>query len=298
MNCITIDCIQIKAIEKLIHAGANRLIFSIPLASARPCECLTMEQLKQAIEITHQHHCEAAINFTRFFMEEELDECERLLLACVDLNIDRIYYTDTCVLQIAKIHGFEDKCIYDPQTLMTNASDAQFYIDEGIHSVTASNQITLEELCEMGKQLKEHCEVMIHGRMLMMHSKRPLLSSYFEFVKMKSHAASKDLYLMEENREERMPIFEDEQGTHVYSGYTLCSFNEIQRLSASGIQEFRISAVHLSVEEACTVLSDYKRVLNHEVNGQALFEAYQKNKPEQNISTGFLYRATSVVKES
>ena len=298
MSLITIDCIELNAIEKLIHAGAKRLIFSLSFVSARPCCCLDLPQLREAIDLVHKYDCEAAINFTRFFMEEELNVCEKMLLECHRMNADIFYFTDMCVLQLAQLHGFADKCIYDPQTLITNASDAQFYLDEGIHGVTVSNQITLEEICEIGKNTKGNCEVMIHGRMLMMHSKRRLLSSYFEFVHMENKADSKDLYLMEENREERMPIYEDDQGTHVYSGTTLCSFQEINQMKECGIQEFRISPVHMSVEEACQILCDYQDVLAQKKDGSRLFEEYKEKYPQQNISTGFLHRATSLVKES
>ena len=189
MSLITIDCIELNAIEKLIHAGAKRLIFSLSFVSARPCCCLDLPQLREAIDLVHKYDCEAAINFTRFFMEEELNVCEKMLLECHRMNADIFYFTDMCVLQLAQLHGFADKCIYDPQTLITNASDAQFYLDEGIHGVTVSNQITLEEICEIGKNTRGNCEVMIHGRMLMMHSKRRLLSSYFEFVHMENNKA-------------------------------------------------------------------------------------------------------------
>ena len=72
MSLITIDCIELNAIEKLIHAGAKRLIFSLSFVSARPCCCLDLPQLREAIDLVHKYDCEAAINFTRFFMEEEL----------------------------------------------------------------------------------------------------------------------------------------------------------------------------------------------------------------------------------
>lgn len=297
MSLLTIDCIKLENLEQFIESGANRLIFSLPFVSARGCEYLDESQLQDAILRAHAKGCEAAINFTSFFMEEELSLCEKMLLKCHQMGIDWIYFSDMCVLQFALEHGFANKCIYDPQTLITNASDAMFYINQGIHGVTCSNQITLKEICEIGQQIQGNCEVMIHGRMLMMHSKRNLLSSYFEFIGKEGPKDRKNLYLMEENREEKMPIFEDDKGTHVYSGMTLCSFNEINEMIESGIFEFRISCIHLAVEEACQVLKDYRSVMAHQKDGKDLFEAYQHKFKEENISTGFYYRATSMVKE-
>ena len=118
----------------------------------------------------------------RFFVEEELEALREHLQRLKDLDVDGIYYGDEGVYQEAKALGIENRLIYNPDTLITNHSDVQYYLDEGISMVTISKEITLDEICAIAKKVQGECEVIIHGRLNMMHSKRNLLSNYFSFL--------------------------------------------------------------------------------------------------------------------
>ena len=93
-----------------------------------------------------------------------------------------IYYGDEGVLYEAARLDMKDRLIYNPDTLITNAMDMQYYLDEGIRMATISKEITLQEMCTVARDVQGECEVVLHGRLNMMHSKRKLLSAYMEFL--------------------------------------------------------------------------------------------------------------------
>ena len=117
--------------------------------------------------------------------------------------------------------------------------------------------------------------------MNIMHSKRRLLSNYFDFLGKKVDVFNKkDIYLMEETRDEHMPIVEDDLGTHVFSGYTLVSFEEIKQLAQSGIRHVRIDGIFHDLDYVCKALSLYQAVLSNEMSGAQAKEEFDKCYPD------------------
>lgn len=284
-------------LEKLKKAGANSVIIAVPFFSVRAAAYFPQEELPRI-----KHECERLdlrmyVLVNRFFVEEELERLKGFLTYLRIIHIDGIYYGDEGVLYEASQLGMKDKLIYNPDTLITNKEDVQYYLDEGIMMVTISKEITLEEICYIAKEVKGACEVVIHGRLNMMHSKRMLVSDYLQYIHNQENVKNKqNLYIMEETRNEHMPIVEDETGTHVFTGYTLASFDEIQDMAANGIQDFRIDGIFHDVNYVCNALILYKEVLEGKRNGGDTFKTYCKDYPMDNVTRGFYYTKTSKVK--
>lgn len=297
MANISASCIELSDIERFYEAGINTVLFSLSFFSARPSGVFSNEDIRKGHLRCKELGMKSAVVMTRFFIESELKQAKEEMQVLKDIGIDLIYFTDCCVLWIAKELEMMDKLIYNPDTLITNASDAQFYLDQKIAMVTLSKEITKDEMIEIARKVHGAVEVIVHGRLNMMHSKRNLLSSYFEFIKKPFHyKGSQELYLMEENRDEHMPIIEDELGTHVFTGFTLCSFKEINELIEAGIQNFRIESLFLDVDTICAIAKDYRRVMNHEIDGEALYLQYQEKYTSMNITDGYMNQKTSTVK--
>lgn len=290
-------CYELADIRKFHDAGINTVLFALPFFSARPAGVFTNEQIEEGTKLLHELKMKSAVQLTRFFTESECERCLEELKILKAMDVDYIYFTDCAVLQLADELGMKDKLIYNPDTLITNAADAQFYLDQGLASVTLSKEITKEEMIDIANKVKGNLEIIIHGRLNMMHSKRKLLTSYYEFLGRDFNLENaKDLYLMEETRDEHMPIIEDELGTHVFTGFTLCSFKEINELVAAGIQSLRIESLFMNSDEVAQTARDYRDVLEGRKSGAELFEAYQQQYSDQNISSGFMYKKTSTVK--
>lgn len=288
---------QIEDIKKLKDAGADAVIIANPFYSARGAAYFALEEMPQIRTLTKSYDMRMYVLVNRFFMEEELNALRTHLAYLKELDVDGIYYGDEGVLYEAKQLQMEDKLIYHPDTLITNKEDVQYYLDEGIQMVTISKDITLEEICEIAQHVHGSCEVIIHGRLNMMHSKRPLLSNYFAFLKKEEEVKDKqDLYIMEESRDEHMPILEDDLGTHVFTGFTLVSFEEIKELQKAGIQHVRVDGIFHDIAYVCEAIRLYRAVLDDQLDGKDAYAQFQKSHPEDAIGHGFYYTKTSKVK--
>ena len=163
--------------------------------------------------------------------------------------------------------------------------------------VTISKEITLDEICTIARKVHGECEVLIHGRLNMMHSKRNLLSNYMSFLGKEEDLKNKmNLYLMEEHRDEHMPILEDETGTHVFTGFTLSSFDEIKDMAEAGIHHFRIDGIFHDIDYVVEALKLYQSVLNGDRKGREVYASYREKYESDHVTHGFYYTKTSKVK--
>lgn len=106
-----------------------------------------------------------------------------------------------------------------------------------------------------------------------------------------------DLYLMEENRNEHMPIVEMmNRNARVYRFYAAC-FEEIQELLQSGIRHFRIDGMFHDIAYVLEALDLYHAILNKEKDAKEVFAAYAKKYEKDHVTHGFYYTKTSKVKE-
>ena len=285
-------------LAKVKAHGADSVLIGTPFFSVRCVYAFAVEELQAIKKECERLSLRMYVAVNRFFVEEELPALRQHLHLLKELDVDGIYYGDECVLLEAEHFDLKKKLIYNPDTLITNHSDVQYYLDEGIQMVTISKEITLQEMCEIGRLTDGECEVILHGRLNMMHSKRNLLSSYMSFIGKNEQVRNNyDLYLMEENREEHMPIVEDETGTHVFTGFTLPSFEEIQELLNSGIRHFRIDGMFHDIAYVLEALDLYHAILNKEKDATAVFAAYAKKYEKDHVTHGFYYTKTSKVKE-
>lgn len=287
---------DLKDIEAYRQAGAGSVVVAVPFFSARGAALFEEQELKQIKQACVQAGLKMYVAVNRFFTEEELAKLEAFLRYLKALAVDGIYYGDECVLYLAEQLQMKDVLIYAPDTLLTNPYDAQYYLSQGISMVSISKEITLEEICEIARQVQEGIEITIHGRVNMMHSKRKLVSNYLQFIgKEEAIQGKKDLYIMEETRDEHMPIIEDELGTHVFSGYTLVSFEELKSFVEAGIKNFKIDGIFHDSAYVIEALSLYQAILKG-ADPQAILKQYEKAYEQDHVSNGFYYTKTSKVK--
>lgn len=278
------------------EAGASSVVIATPFFSARGAHVFAVEELPALKRACEQHQMRMLVKVNRFFTEEELPALRIHLQLLKTLLVDGIYYGDECVFFEAKKLGLQDKLIYAPDTLLTNHEDVAYYLHEGIATVCISKEITLDELCVISSYAPGRIEVGIHGRVNMMHSKRKLVSNYLTFIHKPEDIQNKQtLFLMEETRDEHMPILEDELGTHVFSGYTLASFEELPKLVAAGVTHVSIDGIFHDAAYVCEALRLYTAILSG-ADPIAIKEDYVQRYAQDHVTNGFYETKTSKLK--
>lgn len=158
------------------------------------------------------------ISVNKIFHEDELEGLEKYLKYLKTKKIQGIFFSDFAVYSIASRLDMLDLLIYDPNTLVANYKELEFF--EGkIKGVVISPFISLDELKEF-KSNKLELFFLGNGRINLFYSKRKLITNYCKYHDLEADFLKHDLVLREELRNDLYyPIIEDEYGTYVYSPF-------------------------------------------------------------------------------
>lgn len=272
-----------------VMAAEKQLASRVPVRSSWN----EIEEIKEACD---KLELRLGMMLNRIYFDSDIPALKDALKRYKELGIQRIEYTDPAVFIEAQKLGMQNCLVYNPDTLMCNTPDVQFYLDLGISGVLLSKEITLDEMKEIIENTRGKTEVILFGRLNMSYSKRYLLSSYMkEIGKEEDVFDRQDLVLIETTREGRMPVVEDEHGTAVYTDYTLGGFNEMLPLLQSGVSAFRFDNSFMSNEVFIDCLKGFSAVLQGK-DGKTVFDTLKSNYPELALGTGYMYQKTNLVK--
>lgn len=247
-----------SSLKALKEAGCDGIIIGV-VYLALHCPCMVeLDEIAQWKESCDQLGLDLYVNGTKMMMDEDLPLVLKTLQRCQSLGIQGFYFADEGVLQLAKEIGYQQALIYQPETLITNHLDAQFYLNQGIQAVSLAHELSLEEIKKIVQT--PHLEVLINGYFSILYSRRPLISNYMhqENIEVPS---TLQYDLIEATRTDRMPILQDETGTHIFSEQPIQSYNEIQALKECGISRFRIDSIFQSDAWTIDILKAYKEHL-------------------------------------
>lgn len=291
--------ITIEDIKPLADAGADGLIFGTAFFSLRAAAVFPEAMLKELAERCHACHVKMLVLVNRLFIDQELPKVREHLAFLKAIHADGIYFSDEALLLMAEELGIKHLLIYQPDTLLTNHQDVDYYLNEGLQSVVLAKEITLQEMLMIAANSDaSRMEVIGHGHLVMMHSRRRLLSSYMEFLHRSDCLCDKyNLTIEEETRKDAMPIFEDNHGTHIFSSFVQQSFDETDALIHAGIGAMRIDGIFHNGAQIRDIVSLYDRLRNHEIDPASAKKLYESSFPEEKGSSGFYYQATSTSKQ-
>lgn len=243
------------------------------------------EQIQDLVSNIHALGKKAYISVNKLFTQNELEGLEEYLISINDLNVDGILFSDMGVYQIAKRNGFSNILIYDPDTLLVNSYDVRFFNDLGLKSVVLSKDIALEDILACGKRNPSFITVPAYGHFPLFYSKRKLIENYFYAYEKdpEKYIENQNMIAQEITRDEMHPIYQDDNGTIIYSGKKLFYANYLEDMVDSGINMFLLNFIYCDYDEANHIISLYRNALISD-------EKYD----ESNYTTGYLFRKTGV----
>ena len=177
------------------------------------------QEVYEALNKIKENNKTSFLCIDKLIEENELDDFKKYVESFMGL-FDYLIFSDLSVLNFVD-ESLYNKLLYDPKTLISSSNELKFYKDLGIDCFIA-NELSKDEILKMitnGAVIN----MMVTGRVLMMYSRRPLVSLYKEFSSNDLIEKNKDdsyfYYLKEELRDEFYPVVENENGTFIFSDY-------------------------------------------------------------------------------
>ncbi len=285
---IAITPIGLTGIKELSSNGADIFLVGNSSFANRLAHSFSIEEITEANDLIKSLNKEIYIVMNMIVHNENLKDIKEFLDVIKGLEVDGIIFGDLAVYQLAKITGIKNLLIYNPETLNTNYYDPMFWSKQGIKGLTISKEITLDDVKQISKDKLLEISLIGHGHLNMFHSKRPLIENFFKFTNKEhnEYIENRNLKVIEEKRNESYPIFQDNQGTHIFREKSLESFKEVNTLSEH-LDVFMIDGIFKNNDYLNKTVKYYHDLLKNIGNAEDISKLY-----EGDHDSGFLYKKT------
>lgn len=296
---------SVAHITTLIDKGADAFVLGEQKFGLRLAGEFDRDTLKEAVELIHQHGKKAYIAVNGIFHNYHLNALEDYISYLHEINVDRIIFGDPAVVMYVKQQAHPIPLNWDAEALVTNYFQCNYWGEKGANRAVLARELSLEEILNIKQHANVEIEVQVHGMTCMFQSKRMLLGNYYTFqqrqMKIERNDVSKQLLLYDEERDNKYPVYEDYNGTHIMSPNDICLIEELDALLEAGIDAFKIDGVLQTEEYINVCTAQYREAIDlynedpeaYEDEKFMLVDPIEEIQPEHRpFDEGFLFKQT------
>lgn len=295
--------ISIEDVLPILNAGADALMIGEQQFGLRLAGEFSRNDVAKAIELAHSKGKKVYVAMNAVYHNEKVEALTDYISFLADVKADAIVFGDPAVLMAAKELAPHMRLHWNTETTATNWFTCNYWGEKGAKRAVLAREINMEAILEIKEHAKLELEVQVHGMTCMFQSKRTLLGNYYEYqgqaMKIEERKQDKSLFLYDKERENKYPIFEDENGTHIMSPNDICIIDELEEMIDAGIDSFKIDGILKSSEYLIEVTKKYRLAIDLCMDNR---EAYEDQKetllqdleslqpPNRSLDTGFFFK--------
>lgn len=308
--------------EKIKYAfeyGADAVYAGIPDFSLRArINDFDFKKLKDGIKYAHRLKKKFYLTFNIYAHNRHMGKLEKNLKKIKNIGADGIIISDPGILKLVKKYLPEVKIHLSTQANATNWMAVNFWLKQGIKRIVLARELNLKEIAEIKKKVpKAELECFVHGAMCMSYSGRCILSKWMTgrsanlgdcaqpcrwaynsanqkiITNKKEIKAVKKLSVLDNKKEFKIDLEEDEHGTYFFNSKDLNLLAYLDDLKKAGVVSFKIEGRNKSVYYLAMVIRAYRKVLDA-IEGKDYDKILKEEKKNLNsllhrgYTTGFL----------
>ena len=296
---------SITHMETLIDKGADAFVIGEQKFGLRLPGEFNRDAMQEAVALAHKNNKKVYAAVNGIFHNYHLDALGDYINFLHDIQVDRIIFGDPAVVMYVKQHEHPIPLNWDVETLVTNYFQCNYWGKKGANRAVLARELSLDEIIHIKEHADVEIEVQVHGMTCMFQSKRMLLGNYYTFqerqMKIERQHDHGDLLLYDEERDNKYPVFEDYNGTHIMSPNDICLIEELEPFFEAGIDAFKIDGILQSEEYINVVTEQYREAIDlfnedpdaYEDEKFMLVDPIEEIQPEHRpFDEGFLYKQT------
>jgi len=303
-------------VKAYMEAGADAVIVGESRYGMRLPGDMNLEAIAEATAWAHARGAKIYVSVNNIMDNKRLGGLAEYVRAIAEIGVDGALFGDPAVLMAARDAAPTLKLHWNAEMTSTNYVTANYWGDKGASRVVLARELNLDEVLEFKLKCKLPLEVQVHGMMNIYHSKRSLVGSYTAHRRSaKEHrggghadaeqsgdvnaSMERGLYLIEAERpNERFPIYQDDNGTHIMSSDDMCVLEDLHELLAAGVDSLRIETLLKPLAYNVAVIRGYPHAVDafapapegYPFDQSWLDEIRSLQDPERELSFGFFYK--------
>lgn len=297
---------SIEHITALLEAGADAFVIGEQKFGLRLAGDFTVAQVEEATKLIHAAGKKVYVAVNALFHNDRLDALDEYLVEMQRIGVDALLFGDPGVIIAVRENNVTIPLHWNPETTATNFFQVNYWGERGSKRAVLARELSVDEVIEIKENTKHEIEVQVHGMTCMFQSKRALLGNYFlyrdEAMEIENRKENKNMFLHDKERKNKYPIYEDMNGTHIFSPNDMCIIEELNELFEAGIDSFKIDGVLQTFDYTVTVTKLYRQAIDtyfeqgedaYDDIKSELFEQIEAIQPAlRPLDTGFIYKET------
>ncbi len=287
----------------LLNAGADALMIGEQRFGLRLAGEFSRHEVAKTIELAHEKGKKVFVAMNAVFHNEKVEALSDYISFLDEVKADAIVFGDPAVLMAVKEIAPHMNLHWNTETTATNWFTCNYWGKKGAKRAVLAREINMDAILEIKDHATVEVEVQVHGMTCMFQSKRSLLGNYYEYqgkaMKIEERKQDKSLFLHDKERENKYPIFEDENGTHIMSPNDICIIDELAEMMDAGIDSFKIDGILKSSEYLIEVTKKYRQAIDlcrndrdeYENQKDELLQELESIQPtNRSLDTGFFFK--------
>ncbi len=262
-----------EKLEYAIRYGADAVYLGVvdfSLRAMRKGELITLDNLKDSIDLAHQLGKKAYLTLNIFAFNNDIHALEECMERISDSNPDALIVSDVGIMRIVRRYMPDTPLHISTQANSLNYEAVKFWQDYGATRVILGREVNIKDMAEMKSAVPNmELEVFVHGAQCVSFSGRCLISDYMTNGERKANQGNCcqpcrwSYKLVEETRPgQYYEIEQNERGTHIMSTKDLCLVNHLPKLIDAGVDSLKVEGRTKSLYYVSAVAKTYREAID------------------------------------
>lgn len=297
---------NVEHLAQLIEAGADAFVIGEQKFGLRLPGEFSVADIEKSVEIAHAAGKKVYVSVNALFHNDRLDDLYEYMQELERIAPDAILFGDPAVVMAVRELNITVPLHWSPETIATNWFQVNYWAERGAKRTVLARELSMEEVTEIKEKTNAEIEVQVHGMTCMFQSKRSLLGNYFLYrdqaMEIENRKENKNMFLHDKERKNKYPIYEDMNGTHIFSPNDMCIIDELTELFEAGIDSLKFDAILQTPEYTVTVTNLYRQAIDayfdqgedaYEDLKDELLQKIEEIQPAlRPLDTGFIFKET------
>lgn len=259
----------LDAFKTAILYGADAIYAGLPGFSMRARAKITVDEVKQGIELAHAAGKKVYLAFNLFAHDHEYENMGRVSEIINYLSPDALIVSDAGIMMYVRENHPDIPIHISTQANICSAKTVKFWQNAGAKLCVLAREVSHNEF----KNIRKECpdiglEIFVHGAMCMSYSGRCLLSNFVTGRPANRGACAQlcrwkyDVILRERESGLEMPIDEDERGAYIMNSRDLCLMPRLGEVLSANPDSLKIEGRNRSEYYVGSVVHAYRCALD------------------------------------
>ena len=264
---------NMEKLEYAVRYGADAVYLGVvdfSLRAMRKGSLITLENLKEAVELAHKLGAKAYVTLNIFAFNRDIKLLEECIDIFKDAKPDSFIVSDFGIFNLLRKTAPDVPVHVSTQTNTLNYESVKFWQDLGATRVILARELPISDIAEIRNKVPDiELECFVHGSQCVSFSGRCLLSDYFTKGERKanhgncSQPCRWSYKLVESTRpDEYYEINQDERGSHILSPKDLCLVEHLREMIDAGVDSFKVEGRTKSLYYVSAVAKTYRQAID------------------------------------